>query len=86
MRELKIPIVLWIPSRIFAQLAKKSPDFYSWRNGIFQFQPEPSLVTTEPLVSQGIEFTEGSNQFPRKVPRCRNPLFTSIINFGNIIR
>jgi tetratricopeptide (TPR) repeat protein len=45
LREFKMPIVLWIPARIFAQLAKKAPDFYSWRNGIFQFQPEPSVVT-----------------------------------------
>jgi tetratricopeptide (TPR) repeat protein len=45
LREFKMPIVLWIPTRIFAQLAKQAPDFYSWRNGIFQFQPEPSLVT-----------------------------------------
>ena len=45
LREFKMPIVLWIPARIFAQLAKQAPDFYSWRNGIFQFQPEYSLVT-----------------------------------------
>jgi tetratricopeptide (TPR) repeat protein len=44
LREFKMPIVLWIPARIFAQLAKQAPDFYSWRNGIFQFQPEPSLI------------------------------------------
>lgn len=44
LREFKMPIVLWIPTRIFTQLAKQAPDFYSWRNGIFQFQPEPSLI------------------------------------------
>ena len=44
LREFKMPIVLWIPARIFAQLAKQAPDFYSWRNGIFQFHPEPSLI------------------------------------------
>jgi len=44
LREFKMPIVLWIPTRIFAQLAKQAPDFYSWRNGIFQFHPEPSLI------------------------------------------
>jgi tetratricopeptide (TPR) repeat protein len=47
LREFPMPIVLWIPSRIFKQLAKRSPDFWSWRNGVFQFQLEPSLVTTE---------------------------------------
>ena len=58
LRELKMPIVLWIPSRIFAKIAKKSPDFYSWRNGVFQFQPEVSLHTIEPLISKSIDFTE----------------------------
>ena len=57
LREFKMPIVLWIPARIFAQLAKQAPDFYSWRNGIFQFQPEPSLVSNELLGNRGIEPT-----------------------------
>jgi tetratricopeptide (TPR) repeat protein len=57
LREFKMPIVLWIPARIFAQLAKQAPDFYSWRNGIFQFQPEPSLITNEPSENRGIEPT-----------------------------
>lgn len=57
LREFKMPIVLWIPARIFIQLAKQAPDFYSWRNGIFQFQPEPSLVTNEPSENRGIDPT-----------------------------
>ena len=55
LRELKMPIILWIPSRIYAQIAKQAPDFWSWRNGVFHFQPEPSLVTNELLVSQNFE-------------------------------
>ncbi|MEB3189676.1 MAG: tetratricopeptide repeat protein, partial [Snowella sp.] len=58
LRELKMPIVLWMPARIFAQLAKKAPDFYSWRNGIFQFQPEPSFVTNEPSGNRNIDLTQ----------------------------
>jgi tetratricopeptide (TPR) repeat protein len=46
-----MPIVLWLPSRIVKELAKRSPDFWSWRNGVFQFQLEPSLVTTKSLDS-----------------------------------
>jgi tetratricopeptide (TPR) repeat protein len=44
LREFQMPIVLWLPSRILTELAKRAPDFWSWRNGVFQFQPEPSLV------------------------------------------
>ena len=57
LREFKMPIVLWIPARIFTQLAKQAPDFYSWRNGIFQFQPEPSLFSNEPSGNRGIDPT-----------------------------
>jgi tetratricopeptide (TPR) repeat protein len=51
LREFQTPIVLWIPSRIFKELTKRSPDFWSWRNGVFQFQLAPSLVTTKSLDS-----------------------------------
>jgi len=44
LRELKMPIILWIPSRIYDQIPKQAPDFWSWRNGVFHFQPELSLV------------------------------------------
>ena len=83
LRELKMPIVLWIPSRIFVQLAKKSPDFYSWRNGIFQFKPEPSLVAIEPLVSQDIEFTEG-NEYSSvfSVEQLESSLVKAIAEWG----
>jgi tetratricopeptide (TPR) repeat protein len=54
LREFKIPIVLWIPSRIFKELAKRSPDFWSWRNGVFQFQAEPSLALID-LEDTGID-------------------------------
>ncbi|WP_290599505.1 tetratricopeptide repeat protein [Anabaena sp. AL93] len=55
LRELKMPIILWIPSRIYAQIAKQAPDFWSWRNGVFHFQPEPSLVTNELLINRNSE-------------------------------
>jgi tetratricopeptide (TPR) repeat protein len=61
LRELKMPIILWIPSRIYAQLAKQAPDFWSWRNGVFHFQPEPSLVTNELLINQNVDVI-GDNQ------------------------
>jgi tetratricopeptide (TPR) repeat protein len=37
LREFKIPIILWVPSRIFDVMPRKVPDFWSWRNGVFNF-------------------------------------------------
>jgi hypothetical protein len=44
LRELRLPIILWIPTSILKLIAKKSPDFWSWCNGVFQFQVESALV------------------------------------------
>jgi len=52
LRELKMPIILWIPLRIYDQIPKQAPDFWSWRNGVFHFQPEPSLVTNQLSINQ----------------------------------
>ena len=57
-RELQLPIVLWIPSRILNQIAKRSPDFWSWRNGVFYFQPETSLSIAKLTDFQSINFIE----------------------------
>ncbi|MFM6024215.1 MAG: tetratricopeptide repeat protein, partial [Dolichospermum sp.] len=58
LREFKMPIILWIPSRIYQQIAKKAPDFWSWRNGVFVFQIEPSFVTNEELIRQTFDVIE----------------------------
>jgi hypothetical protein len=45
LRKFQQPIVLWLPSSIYQQVKLRSPDFYSWRNGVFQFKIESSLET-----------------------------------------
>jgi hypothetical protein len=57
LREFQMPIVLWIPSRILKEIAKQSPDFWSWRNGVFQFRSEPSPVNTLSLDFEDEDFT-----------------------------
>ncbi|MBD2442030.1 tetratricopeptide repeat protein [Dolichospermum sp. FACHB-1091] len=66
LRELKMPIILWIPSRIYDQIPKQAPDFWSWRNGVFHFQPEPSLVTNQLSINQSrdiIQYNQSSSVF-----------------------
>ena len=40
LRALSIPIVLWLPENLLPEIAKKAPDFWSWRNGVFIFKGE----------------------------------------------
>jgi hypothetical protein len=54
LRELHLPIILWIPTNILKLIAKKSPDFWSWCNGIFQFQIESKIVYDRALQEERI--------------------------------
>lgn len=37
LRRYPFPIVLWLPSALLVEIAKKAPDFWSWRSGVFTF-------------------------------------------------
>jgi tetratricopeptide (TPR) repeat protein len=38
LRDFPFAIVLWVTNQILINLIKKSPDFWSWRNGVFRFE------------------------------------------------
>ncbi|MFM8300378.1 MAG: tetratricopeptide repeat protein, partial [Microcystis aeruginosa] len=42
LREFPYSIVLWVTSTVEVNLRKKSPDFWSWRKGVFRFISSPS--------------------------------------------
>ncbi|REJ42601.1 MAG: tetratricopeptide repeat protein [Microcystis flos-aquae TF09] len=42
LREFPYSIVLWVTSTVKVNLRKKSPDFWSWRKGVFRFISPPS--------------------------------------------
>jgi hypothetical protein len=48
LREFQLPIVLWVTESIANELAKKAPDFWSWRGGVFEFKQESSFFPTSP--------------------------------------
>ena len=50
LRELALPIVLWLPSQVWPELPKKAPDFWSWRDGVFLF----AVVAQEAATSSEI--------------------------------
>jgi tetratricopeptide (TPR) repeat protein len=44
LREFPFPIVLWVTPKILKKLSGKSPDFWSWRSGVFQFIDSSTLM------------------------------------------
>ena len=39
LREFRMPIVFWVPSRLMEKMVRGAPDFWSWRDGVFSFEP-----------------------------------------------
>ncbi len=37
LREFPYPIVIWVAPKILSRLSTESPDFWSWRSGVFRF-------------------------------------------------
>lgn len=44
LREFQFPIVIWVTYQILAQLSRKSPDFWSWRRGVFRFVSRKTIA------------------------------------------
>ena len=63
LRNFPYSIVLWVTSYLQQQLEQKSPDFWSWRKGVFRFTcPATSLVNLIDLKRQLSKFTSKINQ------------------------
>jgi hypothetical protein len=42
------PIILWLTNGMATALAQQSPDFWSWRAGVFEFQGNPTAIEPDP--------------------------------------
>lgn len=37
------PVVLWLPEYVLRLIAQHAPDFWSWRSGVYDFEPEAEI-------------------------------------------
>ena len=85
LRALSIPIVLWLPENLLPKIAKKAPDFWSWRNGVFIFKGEENgevngNVITLQHTSDQTYFSEASLLF--SVEQLEDSLAKAITQWG----
>jgi tetratricopeptide (TPR) repeat protein len=46
-RDFHFPIVLWVSKNIYDLMLSETPDFWSWRTGVFFFKADPVTATGE---------------------------------------
>jgi tetratricopeptide (TPR) repeat protein len=51
-RRFHLPIVFWVSKKIYELMLSETPDFWSWRTGVFFFKADPVAVTDETLDPQ----------------------------------
>jgi tetratricopeptide (TPR) repeat protein len=44
-RNFHLPIVFWVSKNIYNLMLSETPDFWSWRNGVFFFKAEPEIFS-----------------------------------------
>jgi tetratricopeptide (TPR) repeat protein len=79
--QFKYPIILWLTDSMATRLAQQSPDFWSWRDGIFEFQSmeqsDDSINNLEDLSSIA-EYQEIASKLEKQ--NSRSPLLIPFYN------
>ncbi|MGB3294984.1 MAG: tetratricopeptide repeat protein [Phormidesmis sp.] len=45
----EFPVVIWLSDAVATRLGQRAPDFWSWRNGVFEFEAAPQSPPELPL-------------------------------------
>jgi tetratricopeptide (TPR) repeat protein len=52
-QEVPHPLLLWLPDYALTALARKAPDFWAWRSGLYEFAPERDAAEQSLKVLRG---------------------------------
>jgi Tetratricopeptide repeat len=69
-RNFHLPIVFWVSKNIYNLMLSETPDFWSWRNGVFFFKADPEIFhkgmdTIDPLDLRNLDLASAaSNSIP----------------------
>src|SRR5947209_19890995 len=58
------PLLLWLPDYALTALARKAPDFWAWRSGLYEFAPEREAAeqSLEVVSSEALHITESLSE------------------------
>jgi Tfp pilus assembly protein PilF len=68
-QEILYPLVIWLPDYALTALARRAPDFWAWRSGLYEFVPDADLAahTLAPIRGEAAHISSSlSEQAKRK--------------------
>lgn len=63
-QEIQHPLLLWLPDYALTALARKAPDFWAWRSGLYEFAPEQDSAeqSLDAVRGQALHITESLSE------------------------
>src|SRR5215210_1201315 len=63
-QEVPHPLLLWLPDYALTALARKAPDFWAWRSGLYEFAPEREVAEQSlgTVLGEAIHITESLSE------------------------
>jgi tetratricopeptide (TPR) repeat protein len=68
LREFPFSIVLWVTRQIEGLISNESPDFWSWRKGVFRFDTKKTAAITKTEFEPFRSLVEGDREPPSLIP------------------
>ncbi|HEX8146113.1 MAG TPA: tetratricopeptide repeat protein, partial [Pyrinomonadaceae bacterium] len=67
-QEVPHPLLLWLPDYALTALARKAPDFWAWRSGLYEFPPEREAAeqSLKAVRSEGVHITENLSEHGKR--------------------
>ncbi|MEG3877276.1 tetratricopeptide repeat protein [Microcoleus sp. herbarium7] len=68
LRDFPFSIVLWVTRQIEVLISNESPDFWSWRKGVFRFDTKKTAAITKEEFEPFRLLVEGDRELPSLIP------------------
>ena len=87
LREFPFAIVLWLTQELYRDIARKAPDFWSWRDGVFEFKSlRRSLIAGSVVRQMGMGTGEDAEDFFYSIPELEERIAQVVAKFGAMDR
>ncbi|MEL7328263.1 MAG: hypothetical protein AAGJ69_00255 [Cyanobacteria bacterium J06559_1] len=70
--RLNTSLLVWVPWPWLRTIQSSSPNFWKWRNGVFEFVSDPTPTVPSPVSSSALENNLDANRFAEEVSRLAN--------------
>ncbi|HEY4688427.1 MAG TPA: tetratricopeptide repeat protein, partial [Anaerolineae bacterium] len=78
-RDVPCPLVIWLPDYALTMVARRAPDFWAWRSGVYEFAAEPETAQRIAQMTVYDEAGHVTSSLPAEAKRERLHLLARLL-------